>query len=79
MESRGCSAPRKGTATETCNHHWVIDSPSGPTSIGICKHCGAVKEFTNYLPYSSWDDDRTGTHKKARRAKRGAGTRAAND
>ena len=28
-------------------HHFRIDSPSGPTSLGTCKHCGECKQFTN--------------------------------
>lgn len=48
---------KKSVRRKKCNHHWVIESPEGPTSIGICKYCGATKEFTNYLPYSTWDDD----------------------
>jgi hypothetical protein len=48
---------QKHVSRKKCNHHWVIDSPEGPVSTGICKFCGATKEFTNYLPYSSWDDD----------------------
>ena len=35
---------------EGCNHHWVIDSPSGgPTSTGTCRICGEVKEFRNAM------------------------------
>ena len=29
-------------------HHWIIDSPNGPTSEGRCKSCGAEKDFINY-------------------------------
>ena len=32
-----------------CAHHWIIDFPDGPTSIGTCKLCGATAEFTNDL------------------------------
>ena len=28
-------------------HHWMLPAPGGPTSVGTCKHCGAVKEFSN--------------------------------
>ena len=30
-----------------CVHHWIIDSPNGYTSLGVCKHCGAIAEFSN--------------------------------
>ncbi len=32
-----------------CHPYWVIDSASGPTSRGICKRCGAQREFFNSL------------------------------
>lgn len=41
-----------------CTHHWVIDTPSGPVSSGVCKACGEVREFRNYLENSPpWEDD----------------------
>ena len=30
-----------------CRHYWVIESAEGPTSKGVCKLCGAEKEFFN--------------------------------
>lgn len=36
-----------------CAHHWIIESPKGPTSRGICRFCGAKSEFNNYVPYPS--------------------------
>lgn len=32
-----------------CVHHWIIESPDGPTSKGRCRHCGIVAEFSNDL------------------------------
>ena len=44
------SDTRYEPATESdCKHHWVIASPSGPTSEGRCKHCGAIRSFSNSL------------------------------
>lgn len=60
------TAPQKTKVQTECRHHWVIESPSGATSIGICKHCGAVKEFGNYMPFSSWEDDNSRIKKKSR-------------
>ena len=31
----------------TCRHHWMIEPANGPTSIGICRNCREIKEFTN--------------------------------
>ena len=39
------------TTTETCQHHWHIDPPDGPTSWGECQVCGIAKEFANATPY----------------------------
>ena len=34
------------TAT-TCRHHWIIETPSGPVSKGVCKLCGEERDFVN--------------------------------
>ena len=45
-------------ATETtCRHHWLIESPHGATSMGICKLCGAEKEFRNSAGDFLWEDE----------------------
>ena len=46
-------------ANGKCQHYWVIESPDGPTSIGVCKHCGVVREFDNFVPISTWSDDKS--------------------
>lgn len=30
-----------------CIHWWLIKFPDGPTSRGVCKWCGEVREFAN--------------------------------
>ena len=30
-------------------HHWKIEPPGHAKSRGVCKHCGAVKWFTNFI------------------------------
>ena len=30
-------------------HRWRIEEPNGPVSAGVCKLCGATKEFKNWL------------------------------
>ena len=37
-----------------CLHHWVIDRPAGPTSMGQCQGCGERREFHNFVEGSSW-------------------------
>lgn len=33
-----------------CAHHWIIDTAAGPTSRGVCDHCGCAQDFANSLP-----------------------------
>jgi len=28
-------------------HHWIIATPNGVTSCGVCKRCGTEREFAN--------------------------------
>ena len=30
-------------------HHWLIEAANGVTSPGVCRLCGAEKEFTNTI------------------------------
>ncbi|MCH7604831.1 hypothetical protein IID24_02505 [Patescibacteria group bacterium] len=46
-EERVCTNPEGG-------HYWVIEAPDGPTSQGVCKHCGKQDEFRNSVYDSSW-------------------------
>ena len=42
-----------------CVHHWKIAEVDGinPFSLGVCKKCGAEREFKNYLnPWESVED-----------------------
>ena len=32
---------------EKCLHHWILDPPTGKTSMGVCKHCKQVKSHNN--------------------------------
>ena len=45
--------PEKPVKENNCRHYWVIEDASGPTSRGVCKFCGAEKDFLN-----SWPDSR---------------------
>jgi len=38
-----------------CRHKWVLETPNGPTSRGVCRLCGEVREFRNYLTSSLWE------------------------
>ena len=47
----------EATTEPRCRHHWLIESPQGPTSMGICKLCGARKEFRNSAADFLWEDE----------------------
>ena len=40
-----------------CKHHWIIDTPHGAMSTGLCKVCGERREFFNSAPGAMWEDD----------------------
>ncbi|HEU4759630.1 MAG TPA: hypothetical protein VFT91_06570 [Dehalococcoidia bacterium] len=44
----------------TCRHHWMIESPDGPTSRGRCKVCGAERDFMNSFGDNFWEDRENG-------------------
>lgn len=48
VESLSPSATESTQERDDCRHHWHIASPSGETSTGVCKLCGASREFQNY-------------------------------
>ena len=35
------------SAPRGCTHHWFIEALEGETSSGVCRNCGARREFTN--------------------------------
>jgi hypothetical protein len=30
-------------------HHWILGEPGGPVTTGVCKRCGATREFRNWI------------------------------
>jgi hypothetical protein len=54
-KSKDLHEKQRPAAKAGCTHYWVIESPKGPTSLGRCKICGAVSEFSNYVPYPTWE------------------------
>jgi hypothetical protein len=33
-----------------CNHYWIIEIANGPKSRGVCRYCGASRDFLNSIP-----------------------------
>jgi len=38
------------TNEEPCIHHWIIGTPKGPTSKGVCTKCHETRVFDNRKP-----------------------------
>ncbi len=56
MTNKVKDAPEEA-ASKHKRHHWIIESANGPTSRGVCKLCGAEKEFDNLSPDRWVEDD----------------------
>ena len=52
---KGLTVTEQEETLSDCKHHWLIESPNGPTSQGVCKLCGMQSEFKNSMPGSGWD------------------------
>lgn len=37
----------RAESPKDCAHHWLLPRPGGPTSDGVCKFCGAERQFSN--------------------------------
>jgi len=42
--------PAAPQVTGPHSHHWLIDTPCGPTSEGVCRICGLTRTFRNSFP-----------------------------
>ena len=47
--SHSALAQREDLRQDGCQHHWVIELPSGPMSTGRCRKCGNQQEFSSYI------------------------------
>ena len=66
MKNKLKVAPERAIVTGGCRHYWVIESPAGRTSWGVCKYCGARREFNNYLPDLVLDGELENLNKHSR-------------
>lgn len=42
-----------------CVHHWVIESPNGRESVGVCRHCQKERTFQNSNEQVMWEQTNT--------------------
>src|SRR5581483_6377244 len=40
-----------------CQHHWLIDTPAGSVTRGVCRKCGAIKEYPSAWNGGVWDQE----------------------
>ena len=50
-------APQEVPNREACRHHWIIEAPTGPASVGVCQRCEAAREFKNYIDATAWGEE----------------------
>jgi hypothetical protein len=39
--------PVEAPEVDIHSHHWLIGKQDGPSSEGVCKGCGEIRDFTN--------------------------------
>ncbi len=49
---------RRERAMKSCQHRWIIETPHGVTSRGVCKQCGTTKRFPNAAEDAIWQGGR---------------------
>ena len=68
--SDAVSHPPDPRSPDTCRHHWRLPPPNGPTVQGVCRRCGAEREFPTTTETSLWETA------DERRLRRGEGDHA---
>ncbi len=58
---------RRRHSLKACRHHWIIETPNGATSRGMCKRCGKTRRFPNAPDEMLWDSTSTVMGRWARR------------
>lgn len=53
-----------------CCHHWLIEDPNGPISVGTCRSCGERREFKNSIQITSWESEGKNANKNRAIARR---------
>lgn len=58
MSTKTAAVLERVTEMSDCVHHWVIESPGGRESRGVCKRCSVQKGFANSTIEAVWEDER---------------------
>jgi len=54
VASQGVDVKQIKRKRALCQHRWVIETPHGATSRGVCKRCGVAKRFPNAAEDAMW-------------------------
>ena len=68
-----------GEVLVECRHHWIIQAATGPVSAGVCRNCGAVRDFKNYVGTTHWGEEKDGNLAHAGLPKRALNSLAEDD
>jgi hypothetical protein len=49
------AASQRKRSLRACQHRWIIETPHGKTSRGLCKLCGVTKRFPNAAQDAMWE------------------------
>tara|TARA_Y100000034_G_C6553385_1_gene239179 strand:+ start:97 stop:480 length:384 start_codon:yes stop_codon:yes gene_type:complete len=52
------------TEEKECEHHWRIESPSGPWSLGVCVKCNKRDAFRNSVEEGGWNPKQSNSKEK---------------
>jgi hypothetical protein len=63
----------------TCQHHWIIATPQGATSLGRCRVCGEQREFRNSATDHLWEDESSSGYNAWRGNRGGRAAAASSD
>jgi hypothetical protein len=47
------------TRAKKCIHHWMIETPNGRESRGVCRSCGRKRAFANSTENVMWEQTNT--------------------
>jgi hypothetical protein len=49
MRSKGRRMSGESQTGQGCCHYWLVEPPNDQMSLGVCRRCGEVRQFENYL------------------------------
>ena len=52
-------ATARKTRAKKCVHHWMIETPNGRESRGVCRNCGRKRAFANSTENVMWEQTNT--------------------